>query len=97
MTNKEYKCAVCGTWHTDIASRARCEITCTARKVEEERKAAELKKEAEYEPRKNEVDDAFNKAYELKDKFVQDYGRYTYNKPVSNSFDGMCLFDWFKL
>lgn len=94
MTNKEYKCAVCGTWHHDVVSRAKCEIACAAKKVEEERKAAELKKEAEYETRKNEVDDAFNKAYELKDKFIKDYGRYTYN---NSAFDGVCLFDWFKL
>ena len=94
MHNKEYMCCVCGTWHNDILSRAECEIACLKKKEEEERKAAELKKEAEYETRKNEVDDAFNKAYELKDKFVKDYGRYTYN---NNAFDGVCLFDWFKL
>lgn len=95
MDNREYKCALCNTWHKDIISRARCEIACTEKKAEEERKAAELKMAAEYEARKNEVDDAFNKAYELKDKFVNDYGRYTYNKPASNAFDGVCLFDWF--
>ena len=95
MIDREYKCAVCETWHPDIVSRARCEIACTEKKAEEERKAAELKKEAEYAERKAEVDAAFNKAYELKDKFVNDYGRYTYRKPTSNAFDGVCLFDWF--
>ena len=73
MTNKEYKCAFCGQWHPDIVSRARCELACAEKKAEEERKVAELKKEAEYADRKAEVDEAFNKAYELKDKFVKDY------------------------
>ena len=91
----EYKCGICGKSHTDVLSRAKCEITCTEKKAEEERKAAKLKKEAEYADRKAEVDAAFNKAYELKDKFVNDYGRYTYRKPTSNAFDGVCLFDWF--
>jgi len=92
-----YKCAVCGEVYDSIAQRVNCEQACLKKQEEEARKAAELKREVEYEARKNEVDTAFNKAYELKDKFVQDYGRYTYNKPVSNSYDGVCLFDWFSL
>lgn len=90
-----YKCAVCDEVYDSIAQRTKCEQACLKKQEEEERKAAELKKAEEYEARKNEVDDAFNKAYELKDKFVQDYGRYTYSKPVRNSFDGVCLLDWF--
>lgn len=92
-----YKCAVCGEVYDSIAQRMNCEQVCLKKKEEEERKAAELKKEAEYADRKAEVDAAFDKAYELKDEFVQDYGRYTYNKSVSNSFDGVCLFDWFSV
>lgn len=95
--NQEFKCALCGTLHQDVISRAECEIACAKKKEEAEMRAAELKKAAEYETRKNEVDEAFNAAYALKDKFVQDYGRYTYNKHTNNSFDGVCLFDWFKL
>lgn len=89
-----YKCGVCGEIYDSIAQRMNCEQTCLKKQEEEERKAAEEKKAAEYETRKNEVDNAFNIAYELKDKFIADYGRYTYSKPVSNSFDGVCLFDW---
>lgn len=89
-----YKCAVCGEVYDSIAQRMSCEQTCLKRQEEEERKAAELKRVAEYEARKREVDEAFNTAYNLKDKFVADYGRYTYSKPVSNSFDGVYLFDW---
>lgn len=92
-----YKCAVCGEVYDSIAHRMNCEQICLKRQEEEAKKAAELKMVAEYEARKREVDEAFNVAYELKDKFVADYGRYTYNKPVSNSYDGVCLFDWFSL
>ena len=78
MNNNEYKCAVCGTWHGDIISRAHCEIECMEKKAEEERQAELRKKEAEYAKRKEEVDQAFNTAYELREKFVADYGNYTY-------------------
>ena len=83
----EYKCGVCGKTHTDILSRAKCEIACTEKKAEEERKAAELKKEAEYATRKAEVDAAFDHAYELREKFLKDYGSYTYSKTENNSND----------
>lgn len=98
MDNKvTYKCAVCGEVYGSIAQRMNCEQTCLKKQEEEERKAAESKRAAEREARKQEVDDAFNKAYALKDKFVKDYGRYTYNKPTSNSLDGVCYFDWFRV
>ena len=92
-----YKCAVCGEVYDSIAQRMKCEQMCLKKQEEEERRAAELKKEAEYVDRKSEVDAAFNHAYKLKDKFVKDYGRYTYNKPVNNAYDGICCFDWFSL
>ena len=78
MNDREYKCAVCNTWHPDIISRANCEIECMKKKAEEERQAERRKKEAEYSTRKEEVDKAFDKAYGLKEKFVADYGHYTY-------------------
>lgn len=96
-TKTVYKCAVCGEVYDSIAQRMGCEQACLKKQEEDERKATELKKAAEYETRKNEVDEAFNKAYELKDKFIQDYGRYTYNKTTDRSFDGVCLFDWFRM
>jgi N12 class adenine-specific DNA methylase len=85
MNNKEYKCAVCNTWHPDVISRANCEIECMKKKAEEERQAELRKKEAEYGKRKEEVDNAFNVAYELKEKFVADYGCYTYGWNSKNS------------
>lgn len=85
MKNTEYTCAVCGKMHTDIVSRAKCEIACTEKAAEEERLAALRKKEAEYGKRKEEVDNAFNTAYELKEKFVKDYGNYSYGWSSTSS------------
>ena len=75
-----YKCAICGEVYDSIAQRMNCEQTCLKRQEEEERKAAEAKKAAEYEARVEEVKIAFNKAYELRDKFVADYGEYHYSR-----------------
>lgn len=79
MNNKAYKCAVCGKMHSDIISRANCEISCTEKQEEEKRLAELRKKEAEYKTRKEEVDNAFKVAYELREKFVADYGNYEFS------------------
>ena len=94
MDKKEYICAVCGKMHTDVVSRANCEIACMEKKAEEERKAAEAKKKAEYADRKAEVDAAFDHAYELRDKFLKDYDSYTYSKTISNSRNLYFPFSW---
>ena len=72
----KYKCAVCGEVYDSIAQRMNCEQACLKKQEEEERKAAEAKKKEEYNARVCEVDAAFQKAYELRDKFVADYGEY---------------------
>lgn len=90
-----YKCAICGGVYDSIAQRMNCECACLKKQEEEAKKAAERKKAAEYEARKREVDEAFNRAYELKEKFLKDYDSYTYNKPVSNNFrDVIHSFEW---
>ena len=91
-----YKCGICSKEYSTIAERSNCEQTCLKKQEEEEaKKAAERKKAAEYEARKREVDEAFNRAYELREKFLKDYDSYTYNKPVSNNFrDVIHSFEW---
>jgi hypothetical protein len=79
-----YKCAVCGSTYGSIANRAVCERACLKKKEEDERKAAEAKKAAEYEARVEEVNQAFEKAYELRDKLVEDYGEYHYQHSIGN-------------
>ena len=80
-----YKCGVCGKEHENVLDRAQCEITCTEKKAEEEKLAALRKKEAEYSKRKEEVDNAFNVAYELRSKFIADYGSYKYSWSYNNA------------
>ena len=75
-----YKCAVCGEVYESIAQRMNCEQACLKKKEEEKRKAAEAKKAAEYNARIEEVNAAFNRAYELRDKLVADYGAYHYKR-----------------
>ena len=82
-----YKCEICGSEHEYLIDRAKCELACGEKMEAEARKAAELKKEAEYAERKAEVDSAFNAAYELKEKFVKDYGFYTYSWKSNISMD----------
>ena len=79
MNKHIYKCGICGSEHELPIERAKCELACAEKKAEEERKAAERKKVAEYAARKAEVDNAFHTANELKNKFVKDYGTYTYD------------------
>lgn len=75
-----YKCAVCGEVYDSIAQRMNCEQACLKKKEEEERKAAEEKKIAEYDARLEEVNNAFKKAYDLKNKFDADYADLKYRK-----------------
>jgi hypothetical protein len=73
-----------------------CEQTCLKKQEEEEKKAAERKKAAEYEARVKEVNMAFDRAYELRDKLVADYGEYKYqrknNLDECNSLDDVFNF-----
>ena len=83
-----YKCAICGEVYDSIAQRMNCEQACLKKQEEEARKAAEAKKAAEYEARIEEVNMAFKKAYELRDKFVEDYGEFKYKRKCKcNSID----------
>lgn len=82
-----YKCAVCGEVYDSIAQRMNCEQTCLKRQEEEERKAAEAKRAAEYENRVAEVNMAFDHAYELRDKLVADYGEFKYHYRKFDNLD----------
>lgn len=88
-----YKCAVCGGVYDSIAQRMNCEQVCLKKQEEESRKAAEMKKAAEYETRVAEVNAAFDKAYDLRDKVLEDYGSYTYKRATNNS-DRYFPFSW---
>lgn len=75
----QYKCAICGEPYDDVPSRMNCEMKCLKKKQEEEKKAAEAKKKAEKDARQQEVSAALDNAYALINKYVEDYGSFTYN------------------
>ena len=83
-TKQMYKCAVCGETYETISKRMYCEQACLKKQEEEERKAAETKKEIEYAARKEEVDMAYEKYFELRKNFAKDYGSYEY-RTIKNS------------
>lgn len=96
MDYQEYKCAVCGTWHKDITSRAKCEIACTKKIAEEERKAAEAKKIEEQKTRKKAVDEAIKAAAKLQRDYINDYGHYEYDgELIENVFLPSKLWSYF--
>ena len=74
----EYKCAICGTSHEDIQSRANCELACFIKQQEEEKAAAKAKKQAEKNERFTEASAALDNALTLVNKCVEDYGTFTY-------------------
>ena len=74
-----YKCGICDTEFESIKDRAECEIKCIKMKEEREKFEAAKKKAEEQKARKAEVDKAVDRANELIDKYVEDYGTYRYN------------------
>jgi rubredoxin len=74
----QYKCAICGKIYDNVQGRMNCEMECLKKQKEEERAAAEAKKKAEKDSRYNEVNAALDNAYALVNKYVEDYGSFTY-------------------
>ena len=75
----QYTCAICNSPYDDVQSRMNCEMKCLKKKQEEEKKAAEAKKKAEKDARLHEASAALDNAYALINKYVEDYGSFTYN------------------
>lgn len=87
-TQPMYKCAICGAIHESIPARIKCETMCYQKQELEAKKAAEAKKKAEQTARKKEVDDAFDKAMQLREAYLKDYDTYSYEySKVSNKLE----------
>lgn len=83
-----FKCGICGKEYFNVQDRANCELNCYKKQQEEAKKAAEVKKLAEKAARKKEVDDALDKAMQLRNAYIKDYGCYVYdNNDVHNEFN----------
>lgn len=78
-TKPAYKCGICGKEFSSVQERMNCEMTCIAKQKEEEKKAAEAKKRAEKDARQHEIDAALDNAFALINKYIEDYGSFTYN------------------
>lgn len=94
-TKQVFKCGICGKEYFNVQDRANCELNCYKKQQEEAKKAAEVKKLAEKTARKKEVDDALDKAdgaldkaMQLRNAYIKDYGCYVYdNNDVHNEFN----------
>lgn len=79
MNETIYTCAICGTEHNSILSRAKCEIECANRVEEEAKKAALAKKNAEKEADYAEASAALDNALTLVNKCVEKHGVFKYS------------------
>ena len=79
---RAYKCGICDTEYETVQERMSCEMKCTKKQEEEERKAAEAKKAAEQKLRKEAVDEACKRALRLQRDYINDYGHYEYEGEV---------------
>lgn len=87
-TKQVFKCGICGKEYFNVQDRANCELNCYKKQQEEAKKAAEVKKLAEKTARKKEVDGALDKAMQLRNAYIKDYGCYVYdNNDVHNEFN----------
>ena len=83
-----YKCGICGKEYPSIAERMKCEQACLRKQEEDAKKAAEAKKNAEKNTRKDEVTQAIEYASELLNKYISDYGAYSYDgKKLNDTSD----------
>ena len=83
--NKQlYKCAICCSEYETIQDRANCETACVKKVLEEEKKAAAAKLEAEKDERFIEASAALDNAFALVNKCVEDYGSFQYVGKVIN-------------
>lgn len=81
-----YKCGICDKMFDNVVDRANCELACAKRVEEEAKKAAEAKKMEEQKMRKAEVDAAVSIAFDLMDKYIEDFDHYEF-KPETKHCD----------
>jgi hypothetical protein len=95
-----YKCAICDSIYETVTERMKCEAACIEKAEQEAAKLAEEKKKLEKDVRKAEVELAIKTAYELMQKYIDDYGSYEFFCDLSNLNDkngflsSKLLHDW---
>jgi hypothetical protein len=76
--NMFYTCPYCKEEYSAPADLAHCILSCEEKKRIEEAEAKKAKLAAEKEARYKEVVDAYENFEELRDKYVDDYGSFTF-------------------
>lgn len=74
-----YKCGICDKTYETIEERMNCERKCLIDEQVKAKKAEEERLAKERETRYKEVCEALNKANELKDAYLEDYGCFVYD------------------
>lgn len=100
MGNKHalYICPYCKGSHETPGGLARCILDCEEKKKIEEEVKQKAKLAAEKETRYKEVLDAYENFEELKSKFVEDYGSFTFKHGINDDeicdliLKSLCLF-----
>ena len=78
MAKKLYACPYCKGEYETPGSLARCILDCEEKIKMEEEAAKKVKLAAEKDVRYKEVVDAYENFEELRSKYVDDYGRFTF-------------------
>lgn len=73
-----YTCPYCKEEYSEPSDLAHCILSCEEKKRIEEKAAKEAKLKAEKEARYKEVIDAYENFEELRSKYVDDYGSFTF-------------------
>lgn len=72
----KYKCSICGTEYDNITDYAECVSKCVAEQKHNEERLRKETLAKEKQSRFKEVRDAEKTFYDLKEKYVNDYGCY---------------------
>lgn len=88
MTTKSmYKCAFCDSVYENIEERMNCERKCLIDQQTKAKKEAEEQKAKERDARYKEVCEALNKANELRQKYLEDYGCFVCETDIDFVYD----------
>lgn len=82
-----YKCAICDKTYETIEERSNCERKCLIDEQVKAKKAEEERVAKERETRYKEVCEAINKANDLKEKYLEDYGCFVYDATHEFTYD----------
>lgn len=80
MSNKYtfYTCPYCKEEYSEPVDLAHCILRCEEKKKREEEEVKRAKLKAEKDARYKEIVDAYENFEELRDKYVDDYGSFTF-------------------